>query len=208
MDGAGINGLYYGPFSGIEQGVFENSLRNPAGIPKQVIGSEMIIGAMSDTHGNTVMMLAAAAEMTQTHHAEIVFHLGDDYADAVLLDRAGYNVRKVPGLWCPEYRNTRIERVLAESIGGVTIAAAHAEKDIRAQYCGADVVLIGHTHSPAALVLGNTLYVNPGHLKAQMSRGEAASYAVIDIGSKAIKATVHKFNGGEIVASASVDKPS
>jgi putative phosphoesterase len=166
----------------------------------------MTIGVLSDTHGNTVMMLAAAAELTQSHHAEIIFHLGDDYADATLLDRAGYNVRKVPGLWCPEYRDTRVEKVLVESFEGVTIAAAHADKDLRAQHRSADVILTGHTHSPAAVVLGKSLYVNPGHLKALISRDEPASYAVLEISPKTVKAVIHKFSGGDVLASATLQR--
>jgi len=158
----------------------------------------MIAGVLSDSHGNLELMLAVADTMTAQHGAECIFHLGDDYADAVFLERNGYDVRKVPGLWCPEYRDSRIPKRLVEQIEGVTVACAHADKDLRAVERAADVVMTGHTHAPRIELLGKTLHVNPGHVKGLESRGHAASYAVLEIAERRVRAVLHLALGGAL----------
>lgn len=151
----------------------------------------MILGVMSDTHGNGDLMFQAAVSMTRVFGAEIIFHLGDDYRDAVGLAQAGYDVRMVPGLWCPEYHNTRLPKRLVETLDGVTVACAHADKDLRHVERAADIVLTGHTHTANIAMLGRTLYVNPGHLAARTNRGQAASYAILAIDPTQVIVSVH-----------------
>lgn len=158
----------------------------------------MIAGVLSDSHGNLELMLEVAATMTSQQGAELIFHLGDDFADAVFLERNGYPIRKVPGLWCPEYRDTRVPKRLVEQIEGVTVACAHADKDLRAVDRAADVVLTGHTHAPRVELLGRTLYVNPGHVKGLQSRGHGASYAMLTIERGHVRAVVHCMAGGAL----------
>jgi len=155
----------------------------------------MIFGAMSDTHGNSVLMHEAACTMKDEFGADLIFHLGDDYEDAVELEMAGYEVRKVPGLWCPAYHDSRVPRHLLETVDGVAVACAHAEKDLRAVERAASIILIGHTHTASLQLLGRSLYVNPGHLKARVSRGRRASFALIEIAPHAVHARILGLEG-------------
>jgi len=141
----------------------------------------MILGVLSDTHGNRTLMHQAARELTGTLGATLLFHLGDDYADGRELSLSGYTVRQVPGLWCAEYHDSRIPKRLAEDMDGITVACAHADKDLRAPERAAGIVLVGHTHEARIMQLGRSLYVNPGHLKTLVSRGERASFAFVEI---------------------------
>lgn len=150
----------------------------------------MILGVMSDTHGNGELMFSVAVSMTRVFGVETIFHLGDDYRDAVELSHAGYDVRMVPGLWCPEYLDTRIPKRLVETIDGITVACAHADKDLRHVERAAGIVLTGHTHMPNLTRIGLTLYVNPGHLTARNNRGQTASYAILAIGPGEVAATI------------------
>ena len=155
----------------------------------------MVLGVMSDTHGNAALMHEVAETMVAQFAIELIWHLGDDYVDAAALVLAGHTIRRLPGLWCPEYHDSRIPRRLLEACDGVTVAGAHAQKDLRHTERAAAVILTGHTHQAAIDLIGRSLLVNPGHLAKHASRGERASYAVIDIRPKSIRASIRELSG-------------
>ena len=155
----------------------------------------MVLGVMSDTHGNAALMYAAAKAMTADWGASVIFHLGDTYADAELLSCSGYDVRKVPGLWCPEYADGRVPRRRIETFDGLTVACAHAEKDLRHVERAAAIVLLGHTHCAAIEQAGRSLYLNPGHLTNPSSRGQRASYGIIDIAGDVVHGRIADVSG-------------
>jgi len=137
-------------------------------------------------------MHEAVDAMVNLFNAETLFHLGDDYRDAQELLMAGYNVRCTPGLWCPEYQDSRIPKRLIAVFNGVSVACAHAEKDLRHTERAAAIILTGHTHVARIALLGRSLYVNPGHLKSLTGRNEPASYALLEIGPEEVRATIHE----------------
>jgi uncharacterized protein len=155
----------------------------------------MIIGVMSDTHGNRGLMHRIADDLVRESHADIILHLGDGYDDGEELIAAGHNVRIVPGLYCREYRDKDTPNTLVENFDGAKVACAHAEQDLRAKELCAAVILTGHTHEAMIEKIGRSLYVNPGHLKATPSRGEHPSYAVIEIADGLVRAAIHETNG-------------
>jgi len=150
----------------------------------------MILGVMSDTHGNTKLMHKVARSMTDHFKADLIYHLGDNYCDALELVMAGYNLQRVPGLWCPEYNDTQIPKRLRKEYDGLTVACAHADKDLRHTERAAAIILTGHTHSAQIVLLGRALYINPGHLKSRTSRGEPASYAIVEITPETVCASI------------------
>ncbi len=156
----------------------------------------MIIGVMSDTHGNRKLMHEVADRMKRQHHADLIIHVGDDCPDAAELVAAGHNVRMVPGLWCDEYHDGRIPKRIIVPCDGITISAAHAEKDLGATELAATVVLTGHTHVAKIEKLGRSVHVNPGHLKhPKLDRGERPSYAVITTDRVKISISIHETDG-------------
>ena len=158
-------------------------------------GRGMIVGVISDTHGNRRLMHEVADYLEARHHAEVIIHVGDDYSDAAELALAGHTVRMVPGLWCPEYGDWKIPNRIVESLGGITISAAHAAKDLRAAELAASIVLTGHTHVACIERIGPSLHVNPGHLKSKMDRGQRPSYAVVDTSDDAVTVSIHELSG-------------
>lgn len=154
----------------------------------------MILGVIGDTHGNLALMFQAADVLAELG-AEWIYHTGDDYDDARQLDHAGYKVRAVPGLWCPEYTSNRSPRCIVDRIDGVSIAMAHAQKDLHAAELSADVIITGHTHRGAIERLGASLYVNPGHLKAPVDRGERPSFATLRIEPRSVRALLCELDG-------------
>ncbi len=154
----------------------------------------VVLGVMSDTHGNRSLMFQAADVMKRLG-ATLIFHLGDDYPDAQELEMSGVDVRMVPGLWCAAYRDSRVPKRILETVDGVSIAAAHAAKDLRHTEHSADIVLTGHTHAPVIERAGHTIYLNPGHLKNPQSRGQRPSFAMLTITANEIHAAILELTG-------------
>ena len=155
----------------------------------------MILGVMSDTHGNRALMHRVADQMMRDARAECILHLGDDYTDGEELAMAGYPVEFVPGLWCAAYRSPRAPNMRVLEFAGVRVALAHDMRDIHGPARAAQVVLVGHTHEARIVCREGVLYVNPGHLKASKHRGEYPSYAVVDIRPGEVTAAIHERDG-------------
>ncbi len=155
----------------------------------------MIIGIISDTHGNRRMMHQVADYLTARHKADLLIHVGDDYSDAEELAMAGHAIKMVPGLWCPEYADHRIPNTIVEPVDGITISAAHADKDLSARELAATVVLTGHTHVARIEKLGKSVHLNPGHLKSKFDRGQRPSYAVITTSADKIGIAIYELTG-------------
>ncbi|HOJ32580.1 MAG TPA: metallophosphoesterase family protein [Candidatus Hydrogenedentes bacterium] len=155
----------------------------------------MIIGVMSDTHGNLPLMLSVADVAVRIYHADRFFHLGDDFSDAEVLRDAGYNVTAVPGLWCSEYYHPHIPKRIVEDIDGLTLVAVHAPKDLLPQDYEADLILTGHTHRAKIEWMGKALHVNPGHLKVNDRTGVPPSFAIVRIVPHEIGASLYDLDG-------------
>lgn len=155
----------------------------------------MIIGVMSDTHGNRRLMHQVADYMQSTHGVELIFHVGDDYEDGLELAHAGHRVKLVPGLSCDAYHDKRVPNRIIEPCDGLRIAAAHADQDLRAVERAAAIVLTGHTHEARIAKIARTIYLNPGHLKAPVDRGQRASYAIIETGADDVRVAIHEIAG-------------
>lgn len=154
----------------------------------------MIIGVISDTHGN--MKLAhAAADRLRAEGAEVLLHLGDNYPDAEELGMAGHPVRMVPGLWCAQYRDHRVQKTIVDTLDGLCIAMAHADQDLGPRELAAAVIMTGHTHAAKIEPRGKHVFLNPGHLKSPMDRGHRPSYAVIDTMPEEIHIRVKELDG-------------
>ncbi|MBI4559636.1 MAG: metallophosphoesterase family protein [Candidatus Hydrogenedentes bacterium] len=155
----------------------------------------MILGVISDTHGNRKLMHQVAERMEQRLGVEVFIHLGDNYADAEELALAYPRVIMVPGLSCPEYGDPRIPKRLVQEFDGIAIACAHADKDLRHTEYAAAIILTGHTHVARIDLIGCSLYVNPGHLRSPQDRGEKASFAIIETGQDEVRAAIHDYTG-------------
>ena len=157
----------------------------------------MIIGVISDTHGNRKLMHHVADWMKAKHGVELIIHVGDDYPDAQELVLAGHNVRMVPGLWCDEYHDGRVPKRIIVPCDGITISAAHAEKDLGATELAASIVLTSHTHVAKIEKLGRSVHVNPGHLKhPKLDRGQRPSYAIVSTAPHEVEIAIHEIDGG------------
>ena len=157
----------------------------------------MNIGVMSDTHGNRTLMHDVAERMEREFGAGLLFHLGDDYADAEELRIYGHDVRMVPGLGCPEYQQSGggAPKRLVEEVDGLTFALAHADQDLTAREWACSVIMTGHTHVAVIEDLGMSIRLNPGHLKRPRDRGQDASFATIVTSPEEVVCRIHEADG-------------
>lgn len=155
----------------------------------------MILGVMSDTHGNRRLMHRVADLMTGQLNVELIFHLGDDYTDGEELQLSGHEVRIVPGLWCEDYKSGRVAKCLVEEIDGLTIVCAHADADVIIPPDGAAIILTGHTHRACIELVGRSLHVDPGHLRGPRDRKQPPSFATVNIGAEDVRASIHELAG-------------
>ena len=162
--------------------------------------AEMIVGVVSDTHGNREGMLLLAKSL-RSLGVKILLHLGDDYQDLATLAQAGLEVIGVPGLYCPAYRDPEVPNRRVVELGGLKFFLTHTET--RTAYDGSDdpdpelacyevdAVLFGHTHAPGLEERQGVAWINPGHLRHRTDRGHPPSFALLHISPLELKVQVH-----------------
>jgi putative phosphoesterase len=165
----------------------------------------MIVGVVSDTHGNREGMLLLA-ERLRSLGVKTLLHLGDDYQDLATLTQAGLEVFGVPGLYCPEYRNPQILNRQMIELGGVKFLLTHTQA--RSSYDSpedldpemacyeVDAVLFGHTHNPALEDRQGVAWVNPGHLRDCKDRGFPPTFALLHISDSELKVQIRRLVDG------------
>ena len=152
----------------------------------------MKIGIISDTHRNVQLLHDVASWMVERKHVGAIFHLGDDFTDAKCLEDLGVSVAQVPGLYDEAYKNGTVAPSSSENILGLSILLVHSiEKDL-----GPDdkminqIICHGHTHKHELRIEDGVLYLNPGHCKGPIDKQQAASFAMLDIQDRHVKAEI------------------
>ncbi len=169
----------------------------------------MIVGILSDSHGQTQRTARAIAALRELGAAELV-HCGDICGDGVLELLAEHRVRFVWGnmdffdasveRYCRTLGLTPPQRVpLTFEADGVGVAVFHGherpftrlrralagpdEAQVRAIVGDARYVLYGHTHQAADERIGGLRLINPGALH----RARIYSVATLDVQSDELR---------------------
>ncbi len=159
----------------------------------------MILGVISDTHGNHVLMQKAVDLLQKRLLATSILHLGDDYADKEALEMAGVPVTGVPGLWCREYSDGRIPKTLTVEFDGVRVACAHSVDDLPPLTSDIGLALIGHTHRFGICVREKVPCMNPGHLKSENDRMRQPTFGLARITNAMLCLSIHNLRGQTIM---------
>ena len=156
----------------------------------------MTLGVMSDTHRNVGLMGRAADSMIGKFGVAKIYHLGDDYEDSsALLDR-GIEIVRVPGVYDREYQDSEIPRRVEDTVSGLQLLVAHAEKTLpENEVNAADIVLVGHTHLYEIRDVGGAVLFNPGHLKSASEKGREPTFGIIQIAGDSVRLTIYDLNG-------------
>lgn len=150
----------------------------------------MKIGLVSDTHKNIINLNEAVAFL-KTKGADIIVHLGDDYAD---IDEIGENnVLRVPGVFSDVYQDTSIPNRMIAKFDGWRILLSHTisshdndlPDDLKPEEMiekkKVEAVFYGHTHVPDITHEHGIVFVNPGHLKDGDKRGFPPTCGFVDV---------------------------
>ena len=155
----------------------------------------MLVGIMSDSHGDTVAT-AQAVELLIQHGAKKLFHCGDICGADVLSELAGHDSVFVWGN-CDDFSSDLEAYVttlglpwprppIRIEIAGKRIAVCHGhEKDFRVAPAepGVNYLFYGHTHRYADQHHGNCRLINPGALH----RAAIKTVATLDLRSDELK---------------------
>ena len=147
----------------------------------------MILGVMSDSHGNMRQVKYALRAMGDV---DLILHAGDFYDDGVRLSAvAPVRVVAVVGN-CDMRADGPLEEVL--EAGGKRILLTHGHRygvkyglqslAERARVLQADVVVFGHTHIAHVSTEDGILFLNPGSCFRPRD-GRPPSYATLEITS-------------------------
>ncbi|MDP3182953.1 MAG: metallophosphoesterase family protein [Desulfobaccales bacterium] len=170
----------------------------------------MVVGVVSDTHGNREGM-ALLAERLKAFEIEVLLHLGDDYQDVAVLEEAGFKVLAVPGAFCPEYAQPQVPNRPVVKLKGVKMLLSHTpqrhkadlpeDPDPEAPPPDVRLVLYGHTHIPALENRQGILWVNPGHLKTRHEMGYPSTFAILRLSPRGVSVEIRRLEDGEVVMS-------
>jgi len=168
----------------------------------------MIVGVVSDTHGNREGMVLLA-ERLKSLGIETLLHLGDDYRDLITLAQWGLEVLGVPGVYCPEYRNPRIPNRKVVELGNLKFLLTHTatrhrhdgpeDPDPEMASFEVDAVLYGHTHAPHLEERQGVAWINPGHLRDRTDRGHPPTFALLQISPPELKVQVYQLADGKLI---------
>lgn len=148
----------------------------------------MLIGVISDSHGNRKRILDALPYLEGVEH---ILHAGDFFEDAQIIDSAvKCKVTAVAGN-CDYMVRGPFEELLV--LNGYRIYLTHGQlynvkRDLkalveRARELEVQVAVFGHTHTPQVFCEHGVLFVNPGSLHSPR-QGYQPSIAMIDLSQR------------------------
>ncbi len=165
-----------------------------------------IIGVFSDTH-NELGLFRRAVEKAKTLGAAGFIHLGDTYKDADLLFEHSDTVFRVPGLYEKQYTEPKIQNRFFTELSGFKLFLTHSDRPEPEDLPGSldpkkiaienetDIYLYGHSHLYEAMIKGDTLFLNPGHLKKGDHRNNTLSFGMLELEGKKATGRVYALDG-------------
>ena len=165
-----------------------------------------LIAVFSDSHSNTINLTAAAVKAKEMGAVKFI-HLGDNYIDSFSLKKICKDVVAIPGVFCEEYKDPSIPNRIIMDINGFKILISHTpnsnnadlKSDVKPEKAlennKLDCFLYGHTHMYEAMIKGETLHLNPGHLKTDDNRNLVLSFGLLEIEKAKATGRIFDING-------------
>ena len=158
----------------------------------------MKIGVMSDTHNNAGYIKEAAEYLINEEKVEKIYHLGDTYQDSRKLLKYQVAVLGVPGIYDQEFFEPIYDNEIVDEVLGVKFLLVHDLSKLKpAAIKNANVILHGHTHKYMIKrdEMDQTIYCNPGHLKAPIDKQQEPSLAVINVDDLVVSIKIKDVKG-------------
>ena len=177
----------------------------------------MLIGLVSDSHGELENLKDAAWKLAYNWHVKLIAHLGDECEDVDAIRDMRLEIIEVPGVYCQEYQDSAITNRVLKVFEGQRVLFTHTAETHKndlpedpdpkqlALDDKVDVVAFGHTHIPEAKVENGVLWVNPGHLKDSDKKGYAPSFAILDIDKDNARVLLIDLKSGDIFDSCDLE---
>jgi len=162
----------------------------------------MQIGVVGDSHGNIDYLLEAVNFLRDKLAIDKIYHVGDNYTDGNALAKRGWHYLIVPGIYEPEYNDPNIPNYIIDRVDGFRIFLAHSLEDAKLnskKIKDCKIVCYGHTHKPDVKLENGQLFINPGHLKDKIDKGQEASFGVLIIDSFIMKVKIYNMNKKVII---------
>ncbi|MDI6811122.1 MAG: YfcE family phosphodiesterase [archaeon] len=168
----------------------------------------MRVYAISDVHGE-LDNIKVLIDRLKREKPDYVIYLGDDYKDTDDIEKEGFRLIRIPGVFEEIYKSLEIPNRLLLKIYGLYTLITHTEEshendleiDIKpeelVQNKVINLLLHGHTHIPRIEELNDVIFVNPGHLKKRDKRGYPPTYAVLEFSEEKLMAKIIKLEDGE-----------
>jgi len=165
---------------------------------------------LSDTHDDPFSM-EWTLDFLQREKIDGVIHLGDYYNDADMLDRNGHLLIRVPGTWdtC-YYPDPAVENRKLIRLGEWRIFLTHTPhthyndlaSDINPESVitrgEADLFLYGHTHIAEIRRTNGMIFINPGHMTRDESRGCGMSCGLLEFDGDTLSAKVIRIRDNRV----------
>lgn len=155
-------------------------------------------GILSDTH------LAEPTEQFKDMASrafvdcDVIFHAGDITSMMILKQFGDTPVHAVHGNMCGHSVMNALPKSRIVTIADQTIALCHGadfchsiEERMWALFPQADCIIYGHTHQPVCESKGGVLFINPGSFQCTSRHGSPATYVLMEIRRKGLKAQLH-----------------
>lgn len=172
---------------------------------------------VSDTHKNLDFVRQLIQQISGLT-IDLVIHLGDNYEDADLFIKAGYDLVRVPGIWTHHYEDMDIPNRLFLTLETWRLFLSHSQnstaydlpsdpkpEDIISKQA-IDLFLFGHTHMPEVKKEGHLIFINPGHLKSAHEI-QPPTYLIAELDPAHIKLYLYDFLTQKVLHSYSFNHP-
>jgi len=165
---------------------------------------------LSDTHDDPAAM-EWTLDFLEREPFDGVIHLGDYYSDADILDRNGHRLIRVPGTWdtC-YYPNPEVENRKFIRVGPWRVFLTHTPhshyndlaSDINPEFIitrgEADIFLYGHTHIAEIRRHNGMIFINPGHMTRDESRGCGMSCGLLEFDDHTLTARIIRIRDNQV----------
>ena len=178
----------------------------------------MLLGIVSDTHGNVENLRKVAEELVENLDVDFIIHLGDECEDIKVLDEFEIEVVLVHGVYCQHYQDPEITNRVLCQFDGYRFLLTHTDTRHKNDLPGdpdpqelaaageVDLVLYGHTHVPGIKQENGVIWLNPGHLKDEDKKGYSPSFAVIQTDDEGILMQIIELNTGKVLEELEIEQ--
>ncbi|MDD5759381.1 MAG: metallophosphoesterase [Desulfobulbaceae bacterium] len=160
---------------------------------------KLTIGILSDTHLSRLTTEFEERVARCFKGVSVVLHAGDLTTPSLLKAFGDREIHAVHGNMCSTASCQLLPRKKTITLGNFTIGLIHRvgnsydfEDQLLDEFEQVDCIVYGHTHRPACFERYGILFINPGSFVATSRFGSPGTYAILEMASDTLRATIHE----------------